>query len=113
MITLILPGCGHPWPGESRGGLAERDAPVDPDHIETQTTILLERGKRRVPPARLASAEDHLVLAMREHAAGLYTDADENTLAASIAVGGIRHSYKGQKQSCPADICPELAEEIK
>lgn len=74
---------------------------------------MLERGRKQVAPARLANAEDHLVLAIREHAAGLYEDADENTLAASIAVGGVPRSYMDPAPLCPEDKCPRLSEEIK
>ena len=110
---MTLAGCGHPWPLPATGGLVERDGPVEPDHIDTATTILIETGRKRISPARLATAEDHLILAIRENAAGLYEDADEDTMAASIAIGGLSQARQDDETACIGDTCPETARDIK
>lgn len=104
-LCLPLSGCGHPWPAAATGGLAERNGPAEAMHADIATAILIESGRADVEPARVAIAEDHLVLAIREHAAGLCEDSEENTLAASIALGGVRAGGNSQGEAVHAGRC--------
>ncbi len=86
---IALSGCGHRWPEHGSGGLAERDMPVEAALVAAETAIDEARLNGAGGRARIQMAEDHLVVAIRENEAGLRTDADDNLLAASIALGGV------------------------
>ena len=84
-----LTACAHAWPDEGRGGLAERDAAADTeirDSVETVNRLKTMSGIRTT--AQVALAEEQLIRAQREDAAGLYIDSEESHLDALITLGG-------------------------
>ena len=87
--ALALSACGHAWPEHAKGGLAERGRPVDALFAATHTAIEEARLGGSGGRARVAQAQAHYVLAVREREAGLSLDAEDSLLSASIALGGV------------------------
>ena len=106
---LILSGCAQPWPKRATGGLAERDLPYSVVHADAAEAILNNRSSRKIAPARLAEAEDHLILAIRERAAGLCADSEENTFAVSNALGPVPNHRQPIEQLENAGPCDAYA----
>ena len=71
--------------------------------------ILNNRSSRKIAPARLADAEDHLILAIRERAAGLCADSEENTFAVSNALGPVPNHRQPIEQLENAGPCDAYA----
>ena len=103
--VALLSGCGHPWPEAGRGGLAERTALYDEDLARTGEAIAIARQGIAEAPARVAIAEDHWVLAVREYATGLYADADASAVSASVELGGTDLDPFGVAPRCLRQPC--------
>lgn len=112
-MSLAVSGCANPWPARATGGLAERDRPYAAIHARAAEVILENRSNGRMAPGRLSLAEDHLVVAIRERAAGLCQDAKENTFAVSQALGGIRRERQFETQDERDEPCAGLAGEYQ
>lgn len=104
-LASAAAGCGHAWPPEARGGMAERTAPMPEPLALTGHAIdqALETGA--IGPATAEAAHERLVLALRESDAGLDEDAEASALAASMTIGGADIASPAGRQTCLKAPC--------
>lgn len=89
LLVPLLASCGHPWPREARGGMAERDEVTEPALRSMRDAIALRAAHPGpVGTGPVAEAGELYVRAVREDAAGLKQDADRTLLKASMTLGG-------------------------
>ena len=89
LMALALSACAHDWPPEARGGMAERDRPLDADIQNAVDRIAyLQSMPNQHPPAQLAEAQERMIRAQRESAGGLADDADTSYQEALTALDG-------------------------
>lgn len=104
-MALALSACAHDWPPEARGGMAERDRPLDADIQNAVDRIAyLQSMPNQHPPAQLAEAQERMIRAQRESAGGLVTDADISRQVALTTLSGGPNPY-GATRACLRQFC--------
>lgn len=95
---VALAGCGHPWPREGRGGMAERDSVVSPGLRQMRDAIAVRAANPgSVGLGPVSQAGELYVRAVREEAGGLRRDADRTMANAALNLAGVDAKTRTQR----------------